>query len=179
MRKLIFLCSILFFSSCSGEKARSGGIIFEDPVAYHDFIVDQQNVIMHHMVILTESYDQGNEEMIQESYLNLVNACDSCAFLIEELTPYEHDSSLQKASNELFKFYTRVFHHEYKEMLDIFLKGSMASDADITSLNRIVEEIRQEEEVLTKRMEQVQHSFASIHKFQSSDSSEEFEPSSN
>jgi hypothetical protein len=160
MRGVFVIIALSVLVSCNGNKARSGEHIFETPIEYNDFIVDQQNVIIHHMIDLSHSYDSGDSDTIRMAFESLVNACDSSKALIDILTPYEGDSSLKISSRNLFNFYSSIFHKEYREMLDIFLKGELASDAEVAELNRIVVYVRDKEDILNQELTKAQQEFA-------------------
>lgn len=160
MRGVFLLIAVAVLFSCNGNKARSGDHTFETPIEYNDFIVDQQNVIIHHMIELSHSYDSANPDTIRHAFTRLVNACDSSKALIDNLSPYEGDSSLKIAACHLFDFYSSIFHKEYREMLEIFLKGELASDAEVAELNRIVIYVREKEELLNLELTKAQQEFS-------------------
>jgi hypothetical protein len=165
MRGVIICLTFILFASCNDHKARSGNITFDNPIEYNDFIIDQQNVIIEHMIALSRSYDKGEHDTIQEAFKSLVNACDSSRALIHNLTAYENDSTLKISAAELFNFYSNTFHKEYKEMLGIFLKGELASDTEILRLNNIVAYVRLKEEELNIKLTASQHSFSQKYGF--------------
>jgi len=165
MRGVIICVALTIIASCNNHHARSGDITFDNPIEYNDFIVDQQNVIIEHMIELSNSYDNGKRDTIQDAFNCLVIACDSSKALIDNLTAYENDSTLKISASELFNFYSSIFHKEYKEMLDIFLKGELASDSEISRLNNIVTYVREKEEDLNLKLTASQHSFSQKYGF--------------
>lgn len=162
-------CLAIMLPSCNQEKPHAGDIIFYNPVEYNDFIVDHQNAIIRHMVKLTDAFDNGTEEEIKFQYKALVCRSDSSLAKMEQLSDYEGDTLLRHSAVDLLRFYNRIFHKEYKEMIDIFLKGNLASDADISRLNIIVNSVRTEEERLNQALSLAQNQFAIRFKFEFDD----------
>ncbi|HPH81939.1 MAG TPA: hypothetical protein PL185_05180 [Flavobacteriales bacterium] len=163
---ILGVCIALLLPSCSPKRAHAGSIILYNPVEYNDFIVDHQNATIRHMVKLTEAFDSGTEKEIQMQYAALVNRSDSSVAILKQLSDYEGDTLLRNAAINLLVFYNQVFHHEYKEMIDIFLKGDSATDAEITRLNTIVEKVRTQEDKLNQQLSVAQEEFAKKFQFE-------------
>jgi hypothetical protein len=159
----MYFASVLI--SCGGS-ANSGSYRFHSPVEYHDFIVDQQNVIIRQMLKLNELYDTGSEKAIRERFDSLRASSEVCLTNISNLTAFEDDSSLQKDALALFRFYDAVFAKEYARMLQIFLKGEQATEAEVIELNAIVESVGLREKALQDKLIQSQSRFASEHQFE-------------
>lgn len=167
---VIVLFLSLLIGACQQQVARSGERQFFTPVEYNDFIVDQQNAIIHRMVKLTATYDQGSESEIRLQFDSLVKQSDISLSEIRHLTDYDGDSSLKLQAEQLFEFYNHIFHNEYRKMIDIFLKGPDATDADIKELNRIVNSVREKEEALSMALGKTQVAFSKKFKFDFNDS---------
>ncbi len=163
------VCLAFILPSCNHENAHAGDIVFYNPVEYNDFIVDHQNAIIRYMVRLTTAFDNGNDQEVRMQYNALVARSDSSLIMIKQLSDYEGDTTLRNAALELLSFYNQVFHTEYKEMIDIFLKGDTATDADITRLNAIVVRVREREELLNQNLSLAQSQFAVKFKFEFDD----------
>ncbi len=118
------------------------------------------------MVKLTDAFDNGTEQEVLLQYHALVTRSDSSLAMLNQLSDYEGDSLLRNSAIDLLQFYNNVFHHEYKEMIDIFLKGDTASDGDITKLNLIVERVRSQEEILNQKLSVAQEKFATKFQFE-------------
>lgn len=161
----------LLLISC-GESANSGSYRFHSPVEYHDFIVDQQNVIIRQMLKLNELYDSGSEMAIRQRFDSLQAASKVCLTNINNLSAYDDDSVLRHDALALFRFYDAVFSKEYKRMLQIFLKGENATEADVAELNAIVESVGQQEEELQEKLIQSQIRFSTEHQFEFSPNGE-------
>lgn len=159
----LYVASVMI--SC-GETANSGSYRFNSPVEYHDFIVDQQNVIIRQMLKLNNLYDSGTEKAIRERFDSLRAASKVCLKNIAQLSAFEGDSALQKDALVLFQFYDAVFEKEYARMLHIFLKGENATDAEVMELNALVELVGLKEKDLQEKLIQSQSRFASKHQFE-------------
>lgn len=166
------LTGLLLFVSCSQHTARSGDKQFYTPVEYNDFIVDQQNAIIKRMIKLTATYDSGSNSEVRIQFDSLVKQSDISLTNIKRLSDYEGDSSLKLQAEQLFEFYNHIFYNEYRQMVEIFLKGSDASDEDITELNRIVQSVRVKEEALNRSLGLAQNVFAKKFDFDFQDSAE-------
>jgi hypothetical protein len=160
---LILLGSLLL--ACS-PPAHSGDRQFHSAVEYNDFILEQQNSIIRRMLLLNELYDRGTEKEIRTAFDSLVFQCSSSLKCISELTPFEEDSILKLDAKRLFVFYDAIFHREYKRMLDIFLKGELASDEEVDELNQIVIAVGEQEAKLNEALSRSQEAFSKRHGFE-------------
>lgn len=160
---VVFACFL--YSACSAP-AHSGERQFHTAVEYNDFILEQQNSIIRRMLKLNELYDRGTDDEIRASFDSLVVECESSLHSIEQLTAFEEDSVLKSDAHRLFSFYNGIFHKEYKRMLDIFLKGELASDAEVEELNRIVIQVGEQETKLNDALSKSQQEFSRRHGFE-------------
>lgn len=161
---VLFVSCTLFFA-CS-PPAHSGDRQFHTAVEYNDFILEQQNSIIRRMLKLNELYDRGTDAEIRIAFDSLVVQCESSLKCIEQLTDFEEDSVLKSDAQRLFTFYNGIFHKEYKRMLDIFLKGELASDAEVEELNRIVIQVGEQEAKLNEALSKSQQAFSKRHGFE-------------
>lgn len=160
---LITVCCLLY--ACSAP-AHSGDKQFHSAVEYNDFILEQQNSIIRRMLLLNELYDRGTEKEIRSAFDSLVFKCSASLLCIKELTPFEEDSVLKLDAQRLFVFYDSIFHREYKRMLEIFLKGELASDAEVDELNKIVIAVGEQEAKLNEALSKSQEAFSKRHGFE-------------
>ena len=170
---LLGVCIFVSMPACKQKHAHAGDIVFYNPIEYNDFVVDHQNAIIRHMVNLTQAFDNGTEQEIRMQYKSLKSRSDSSLHMIKQLSDYEGDSVLKTAAVDLLKFYNQVFHKQYKDMIEIFLKGEAASDAEIETLNQHVIYIRNREDALNKKLNAAQANFAKKFQFEFDDQTPE------
>lgn len=157
--------AFVLFGACS-PPAHSGDRQFHTAVEYNDFILEQQNSIIRRMLKLNELYDRGTDKEIRIAFDSLVVQCESSLKCIDQLSAFEEDSVLKTDAHRLFSFYNGIFHKEYKRMLDIFLKGELASDAEVEELNRIVIQVGEEEAKLNAALSKSQQAFSKRYGFE-------------
>lgn len=155
----------LLYWGC-GPAARSGDRVFYTADAYHDFILEQQNAVSARMVSLNQLYDVGSPDAIRAGFDSTVMETDRCLFNLQQLTDFEGDTVLRNQACNLFRFYQRIFKGDYRTMLQIFLKGDTASDAEIEKLNAIVRKVGAEEQQLQTALVQTQIQFARKFEFE-------------
>ena len=155
--------------SCNENSATCGKVILSTPVAYNDFIVDRQNEIIQKMVKLNQLYTEGTNKEIAWHYKELIACTDSNLNKIKILTPYENDSSLKLKAFNLIAYYSKIFHHEYKEVVDIFLEGYNPSDKEMDRIYNIIQDVKKNETELNAQLTQAQLAFAKKHGFEFSD----------
>jgi hypothetical protein len=155
--------------SCNENTATCGKVILTTPVAYNDFIVDRQNEIIQKMVKLNQLYTEGTNKEIAWHYKELIACTDSNLNKIKILTPYENDSSLKLKAFNLIAYYSKIFHHEYKEVVDIFLEGYNPSDKEMDRIYNIIQDVKKNETELNAQLTQAQLAFAKKHGFEFSD----------
>lgn len=168
LRGALCIALMVVLPSCS-RPARSGDKQFYDAVEYNDFVVDQQNSILRRIIRLNELYDTAGEQRIRLQFDSLVAETDASMQHLRELTPYEGDSSVKQEALKLMQFYHRIFRNEYRRILEIFLKGELATDAEVEEMGRIVEQLGNDEMELHQSLAKAQENFARKHRF-------EFEP---
>jgi hypothetical protein len=159
------LFAFVLFGACS-PPAHSGDRQFHTAVEYNDFILEQQNSIIRRMLKLNELYDRGTDKEIRIAFDSLVVQCESSLKCIEQLSAFEEDSVLKTDAHRLFSFYNGIFHKEYKRMLDIFLKGELASDEEVEELNRIVIQVGEQEAKLNEALSKSQQAFSKRYGFE-------------
>lgn len=164
---------LLTIPSCKQKHAHAGEIVFYSPIEYNDFVVDHQNAIIRHMVQLTQAFDNGTEKEIRMQYKSLTARSDSSLAMVLQLSDYEDDSVLKVAAVNLLQFYNQIFHKQYKDMIEIFLKGDAASDAEVETLNKHVIYIRNNEDALNKKLNAAQANFAKKFQFEFDDQTPE------
>jgi len=152
--------------SCNENSATCGKVVLSTPVAYNDFIVDQQNEIIQKMVKLNELYQKGTNKEISWHYKELIACTDSNLKKITLLTPYENDSTLKLRAFNLITYYSKIFHHEYKEVVDVFLEGYTPSDDEMERIYNIIQEVKKNETELNAQLSQAQIAFAKKHGFE-------------
>ena len=155
--------------SCNENTATCGKVILSTPVSYNDFIVDRQNEIIQKMVKLNQLYTEGTNKEIAWHYKELIACTDSNLNKIKILTPYENDSSLKLKAFNLIAYYSKIFHHEYKEVVDIFLEGYNPSDKEMDRIYNIIQDVKKNETELNAQLTQAQLAFAKKHGFEFSD----------
>lgn len=166
--KGLALTLIVVYSICvmaCTPPAHSGDRQFHSAVEYNDFILEQQNSIIRRMLLLNELYDRGTDSEIRSAFDSLVIQCDESLACINALSAYEEDSVLKTDAQRLFVFYDGIFHKEYKRMLDIFLKGELASEAEVEELNQIVIQVGEQEAKLSEALSKSQAKFSKQHGF--------------
>ena len=155
--------------SCNENTATCGKVILSTPVSYNDFIVDRQNEIIQKMVKLNQLYTEGTNKEIAWHYKELIACTDSNLNKIKILTPYENDSSLKLKAFNLIDYNSKIFHHEYKEVVDIFLEGYNPSDKEMDRIYNIIQDVKKNETELNAQLTQAQLAFAKKHGFEFSD----------
>jgi hypothetical protein len=156
----------LVIVACNENRATCGKVILSTPVAYNDFIVDRQNEIIQKMVKLNQLYKEGTNKEISWHYEELISCTDSNLYKIKILTPYEDDSTLKLKAFNLLSYYSKIFHHEYKEVVDIFLEGYSPSDVEMDRIYSIIQEVKNNETKLNAQLAQAQLAFAKKHGFE-------------
>jgi hypothetical protein len=152
--------------SCNENNATCGKVILSTPIAYNDFIVDRQNEIIQKMVKLNKLYAEGTNKEISWHYKELIACTDSNLNKIKILTPYENDSTLKLKALNLIAYYSKIFHNEYIEVVDIFLEGYSPSDAEMDRIYNIIQDVKKNETELNTQLTQAQLAFAKKHGFE-------------
>jgi hypothetical protein len=151
---------ILFNTGCDRPQASSGNHTFYGPVEYNDFVVEQQNRLIVSMVNLNKAYESGENLLIRSRYDSLLLNTRSVRNELQQLSDFAGDSSLKSEACNLVAWYDSVFHTDYHEMVQIYLKGANSTDEDIQRFVEISRAVSINESQRIKAFELVQIRFA-------------------
>ena len=172
-KPFVAIVSALYFTliiaSCNEREARCGDVILSTPIAYNDFIVDRQNEIIQKMVKLNQLYKEGTNKEISWHYQELITCTDSNLSKVKLLTPYQDDSTLKQKVVNLISYYSKIFHYEYKEVVDIFLAGYDPSNDEMDRIYNIIQEVKKNEIELNAQLTKAQLVFAKKYGFEFSE----------
>jgi hypothetical protein len=154
MKLLLPILSVLFLCSCG-----------QTPLEYNDSIIEEQNKITGFMIESGNCLD-SDFSSCDALRLNTIEQCNKSIVLVESMPGYDGNTRLRDAAIALFKFYKTMNENEFKEMIDIFMKGDEITEEDIAILTILEEEISQKEVVLDEELDQAQKEFARANGFE-------------
>ncbi|MEX1188758.1 MAG: hypothetical protein WED33_05825 [Bacteroidia bacterium] len=150
MKYLIFCVSasiIIGLASCK-PKAHCGEIEFRNVEEYTAFVLKQQDRIKMQMLSLNTEFETGNATQIKQEYSQLILTCDSTLLLINKLSAYDGQEEFRLSAIKLFSFYSEVFHDEYRNLLEFYLKKETPIQPELDSMNALVGRINKAEDSL-------------------------------
>ncbi len=166
MKKIVLLLFIAAaFTACKQKESIKGenGITYTDPAQYNDYIVTRQTSLVRKIM----DFSTAAQTNLDTAASLLGKYEKQTAVMIDEIKgmpPYNGDSSLRETAIRSFNFYKRVFKDDYKQLIDIRKAGGDQTEEGVAEMNRIVENLSKEEEVLDKAFHAAQRSFATKHK---------------
>lgn len=161
MKATITFLILLVFSGIS--FGQSAPVKNTDPVKYNDFIVGEQNKIGESLLDLMEVINDETSTLdVAMSYLGTLSATiDQSIANMENLEKLTNDYGLKNASMELFGFYKRIMRDKYSEIL----KQLYSESPDVDAINRITQEVSDEEKGYDAAFQKAQQAFASANGF--------------
>ena len=171
MKKLNYILSafILFlaFSACkpkngadSGDNKDSDKLTFPSAVEYNDFIISQQENIVKSLLSLADAMNAGVNDDIKSKYELFGKQCKKSLDTIKKMDSYNNDTAFRDESIKLFQFYYDIYQKDYKEMVDIIIKGDKIDEKDMTRLEEIKESITKRENERDGAFADAQNKFA-------------------
>jgi len=153
MKKLFFTASLSLFILTSFNMPKM------TPVEYNDAIINEQTKISKVMLDMAGAF--GTDINKAEIYRKvLVKQCVLSIETTQKLPAYDGSTKFRDAGVALYTFYKSISEKEYKEMIDILRKGSEITEADITKLTSLEQEITVKETPLDDAFQAAQTEFA-------------------
>lgn len=90
---------------------------FEHPIDYHNFIVEEMNLIVNkNLEYISQSVHSDNFEQIEIKRKNLIEQIQTAYNSISQTAPYEKGEKLQLECVEVLNMYKQTFEVEFKEV---------------------------------------------------------------
>ncbi|MFN6943567.1 MAG: hypothetical protein ACK4ND_01365 [Cytophagaceae bacterium] len=113
MKAIIFTIFSLFLFISSGIAQRT----FNDPVAYNNFIVNEQKQIIEKSLdYIIYSAHNDNEAVARQKRQNVIQQIAVSNQRVKTLKPFRGDKGMRKECLKVFKMYKAVFNNDYKKM---------------------------------------------------------------
>jgi len=153
MKLLLPILTVLFLCSCG-----------QTPLEYNDSIIEEQNKITGFMLESGNCLD-SDFSSCDALRMKTIAQCDSSIGTVEAMPDYEGNTRLRDAAVALFKFYKDMNENEFKEMIDIVMKGDNITEEDVAMLTVLEEQITLKEVLLDEELDQAQQEFAATFNF--------------
>lgn len=157
--KLLVLASVMFIGS-SLVRAQAS---FTDPIAYNDYVVEQQFVV-YDAIAMILSADILDSAALWSAYNQSLLSVKRTNLTIKNLPPFEQNTKYLLAAQAIFQFYEDVFTNDYPKMLKglAFLN---ATEAEYAELDAIILSISEREAKLDEQFKLAQTEFALKYNF--------------
>ena len=152
MKLLLPFLSVLFLFACGSGNNQS-------PIEYNDSIIEEQNKITEFMLESGNCLD-SDFSSCDALRMKTIAQCDKSISLVEAMPDYDGNTRLRDAAVALFKFYKDMNENEFKDMIEIIMKGDAITEEDIAMLTVLEEQISQKEVLLDEELDQAQQEFA-------------------
>lgn len=160
--KYFFLSALFVIGlvSCKQSVKGENGVTYKSPTQYNDYIVTRQTTLMKSVLTFGKIADKSLDSA-DAMLKNGVIEADRMINELKGMPPYKGDSTLRDAAVKSFRFYKGVFEKDYVDILNFRKKGEEnITSEDVAEVNRIVDKIGKEEEVLDKAFHNAQKNFA-------------------
>ncbi len=155
------LTFILLIHNCDAQIKK-----FETAVAYNDFIIAEQakigKVIQDFNNILSSTTDTN---IVHKARKAIKDQADSSVKQVRLMQSYKGDTTLKKASIDLFAFYANAAANEYAQLIRIFFNAKLSSAEISKQLEVIIKTITDAEAIVDKNFADAQKAFAAKHGF--------------
>ena len=137
---------------------------FDDPIAYNDFIIGEQDKINEKISAFMDEFENGTETSVREKHTVLKHQIDASLKALRGLPPFQGDSALRDVAINLITFYESVCINEYVKVIDLLMSGKYSVEQQ-REVNFIFQDISQREKHFDILFAAAQDEFASKHNF--------------
>jgi len=92
--------------------------------------------------------------------MKTITQCNTSISIVEAMPGYEGNTRLRDAAMALFIFYKEMNESEFKDMIEIIMKGDAITEEDIAMLTVLEEQVSLKEALLDEELDQAQQEFA-------------------
>ncbi len=165
MKKTIQISGLLFLFlvSLTGYSQVTPTKTITEPVAYNDYIVNQQNLIGKNLLSFIDVFSDttaSKNDAIGKLNIVILTASDAIDNM-NSLKTYDPDFGLKQSALNLFSFYKRVLGTTYFSILD----EVYSAQPDSQKVNDLVASITEEEAGFDKAYAAAQEKFAAANNF--------------
>jgi hypothetical protein len=155
-------------SADSNDDKKSDKTTFSSAVEYNDFIIGQQEKVIKAVLSMSEvmNAEKINNDDLKAKYEVFGNECKKALDTIKTMDEFNGNKTFRDESIKLFEFYYEIYQKDYKELIDILVKGDKISEPDITRMKEIQESITKRENVRDGAFAEAQNKFAAENNMQ-------------
>lgn len=159
MKKLFLPIITLIFVSC-GPKKDPNLTYFEKPEEYNDYIIKEQVEVFSAFDEFIHNMEIGSMEDLQASFNKLYERSKTAVERMEKLADYKKNTEFRDKSKELFIFYKTQCETNLKEMMELFAKDTLMTEADEMRIEAIAKAFDDKEKELNNALIAAQEAFA-------------------
>ena len=155
-------------SSSDGKDQSSEKLTFSTAIEYNDFIIGQQEKVIKAVLKLSDVMNANpiNNNDLKANYNVFGKECKKALDTIKKMDSYNNNTGFRDESIRLFQFYYDIYEKDYKELIDIIVKGDKITEADATRMLQIQESITKRENKRDGKFAAEQNKFASENNMQ-------------
>lgn len=155
-------------SSDSKDDKKSDKATFSTAIEYNDFIIGQQEKVIKTVLKMSDVMNVTpiNNEDLKARYNDFGMECKKALDTIKTMDEFNGNKAFRDESIKLFEFYYEIYQKDYKELIDILVKGDNISEADVNRMKEIQESITKRENVRDGAFANAQNKFAAENNMQ-------------
>ncbi|MCX7743547.1 MAG: hypothetical protein N2167_03180 [Flavobacteriales bacterium] len=159
--KKIFLPIIgTFILFSCGPKKDPNLTYFEKAEEYNDYIIKEQVELFAAFDEFIHQMETGNMDQLQASFDKLYERSKTAVERMEKLADFKKNTEFRDKSKELFIFYKTQCETDLKEMLTLFEKDTLMTEADQIRIEEIANAFDNTEKKLNDALIAAQEAFA-------------------
>lgn len=159
MKKLFLSIITLILISC-GPKKDPNLTYFEKPEDYNDYIIKEQVEVFAAFDEFIHNMETASMEELQKSFDKLYERSKMAVERMEKLADYKKNTEFRDKSKELFIFYKTQCETDLKEMMELFAKDTLMTEADEIRIEIIANAFDAKEKELNNALIAAQEAFA-------------------
>ena len=155
-------------TSADSSDDKNSKTAFTTAVEYNDFIIGQQEKVIKAVLSMSDvmNAEKINNDDLKAKYEMFGTECKKALDTIKTMDEFNGNKNFRDESIKLFEFYYEIYQKDYKELVDILVKGDKISEADIARMKEIQESITKRENIRDGAFAEAQNKFAAENNMQ-------------
>ena len=168
MKKIcyIFTIVVLLLAVNACKNATPGKISFASAVEYNDFLVKQQKDVLGTQTAFSDAIDAldfspSSDSNLTYKFRQFGKAAKIALDTVNKMEGWNNNTQFRDDAIKMFQFWNDAYNREYKEMINLLLKGQDLTDEDQDRMNKVGADVDAKEQGLINTFLESQKKFAS------------------
>jgi len=167
MKKISYILTIvvLLLAVNACKNAGSGKLTFASAVEYNDFLVKQQKEVLNTQTAFSEAinaldFSPNSDSNLTYKFREFGKATKIALDTVNKMDSWNNNTQFRDDAIKMFKFWNDAYKKEYKEMINLLLKGQDLTPEDQDRMNKVGADVDAKEQGFINTFLESQKKFA-------------------